>query len=90
MRAAAEEVLDTYEQLDLLFANAGVMATPEHHTVDGFELQIGTNHLGHFAFCGLVLPALLATPHGVAGRRDVVYQAPVGTRHGPAQPDAGW
>ncbi len=64
VRAAADEVLDSYEQLDLLFANAGVMATPEHHTADGFELQIATNHLGHFAFCGLVLPALLATPHG--------------------------
>ena len=64
VRRAAEEVLDTYEQIDLLFAHAGVMATPERHTVDGFELQLGTNHLGHFAFCGLVLPALLATPHG--------------------------
>lgn len=61
---AAEEVLETYEQLDLLFANAGVMAPPERSTVDGLELQIGTNHVGHFAFVGQVLPALLATPHG--------------------------
>ena len=61
---AAEEVLESYEQLDLLFANGGVMAPPERRTADGFELQIGTNHLGHFAFTGLVLPALLATPHG--------------------------
>ncbi len=64
VRRAAEEVLESYEQLDLLFANAGVMAPPERKTADGFELQIGTNHLGHFAFTGLVLPALLATPHG--------------------------
>ena len=64
VRQAAEEAIDTYPQLDLLFANAGVMATPQRHTVDGFELQIGTNHLGHFALCGLLLPALLATPHG--------------------------
>lgn len=64
VRRSAEEALDSYPQIDLLFANAGVMATPQRHTVDGFELQIGTNHLGHFAFCGLVLHALLATPHG--------------------------
>jgi len=64
VRRAAEEVLDSYEQLDLLFANGGVMAPPQRRTADGFELQIGTNHLGHFAFTGLVLPALLATPHG--------------------------
>jgi NAD(P)-dependent dehydrogenase (short-subunit alcohol dehydrogenase family) len=64
VRRTAEEVLDSYEQLDLLFANGGVMAPPERRTADGFELQIGMNHLGHFAFTGLVLPALLATPHG--------------------------
>lgn len=64
VRRAADEVLDTYGKIDLLFANAGVMATPERSTKDGFELQIGTNHLGHFAFCGLILPALLATPYG--------------------------
>jgi NAD(P)-dependent dehydrogenase (short-subunit alcohol dehydrogenase family) len=64
VRRAADEVLESYERIDVLFANAGVMATPELRTADGFELQIGTNHLGHFAFCGLVLPALLATPHG--------------------------
>jgi NAD(P)-dependent dehydrogenase (short-subunit alcohol dehydrogenase family) len=64
IRKSAEQVLETYERIDLLFANAGVMATPKRRTTDGFELQIGTNHLGHFAFCGLVLPAMLATPHG--------------------------
>jgi len=64
VRRAADEVRDGYGEIDLLFANAGVMATPARRTADGFELQIGTNHLGHFAFCGLILPALLATPHG--------------------------
>ena len=64
VRRAGDQALDSYARLDLLFANAGVMATPKQTTSEGFELQIGTNHLGHFAFTGLVLPALLATPDG--------------------------
>jgi NAD(P)-dependent dehydrogenase (short-subunit alcohol dehydrogenase family) len=48
------------ERLDLLVNNAGIMATPRLTTADGFEMQLGTNHLGHFALTGLVLPALLA------------------------------
>lgn len=52
-------VLADYETIDLLFNNAGVMATPESKTADGFELQFGTNHLGHFYLTYLVLPALL-------------------------------
>ncbi len=51
------------QQLDLLINNAGVMVPPYTKSADGFELQLATNHLGHFALTGLLLDKLLATPH---------------------------
>ena len=52
-----------HDHLDLLINNAGVMAPPRRETADGFELQMGTNHLGHFALTGLLMERLRATPH---------------------------
>jgi NAD(P)-dependent dehydrogenase (short-subunit alcohol dehydrogenase family) len=60
IRAFAAAFVSTGMPLDLLINNAGVMAVPERKTTaDGFELQFGTNHLGHFALTGLLMPALL-------------------------------
>ena len=62
VRAAAAELTERFPRLDLLINNGGVMYPPYSLTKDGFELQFGTNHLGHFALTGLLLPVLLAQP----------------------------
>ena len=62
IRACAAAIAGSHPHVDVLMNNAGVMAIPKGTTVDGFERQIGTNHLGHFALTGLLLPALLAAP----------------------------
>ncbi|BCZ21079.1 SDR family NAD(P)-dependent oxidoreductase [Mycobacterium senriense] len=75
VRAAAEQLRSAHDRIDLLINNAGVMYTPKSNTKDGFELQFGTNHLGHFAFTGLLLDRLLP----VAGSR-IVTVSSVGHR----------
>jgi NAD(P)-dependent dehydrogenase (short-subunit alcohol dehydrogenase family) len=62
VRAAAADVATRVEALDVLMNNAGIMAVPKGTTTQGFELQLGTNHLGHFALTGLLLELLQRAP----------------------------
>jgi NAD(P)-dependent dehydrogenase (short-subunit alcohol dehydrogenase family) len=75
IRAAATALRSAYPRIDLLINNAGVMWIPKQLTADGFEMQFGTNHLGHFALTGLLLDNLLP----VRGSR-VVTVSSVGHR----------
>ncbi|UQX11959.1 SDR family NAD(P)-dependent oxidoreductase [Candidatus Mycobacterium methanotrophicum] len=71
VRDAATALRKAYPRIDLLINNAGVMWTPKQVTADGFEMQFGTNHLGHFALTGLLLGNLL----GVRGSRVVTVSS---------------
>ncbi len=64
VRSFADAFHQAHPALHVLCNNAGVMAIPYRRTVDGFEMQFGTNHLGHFALTGLLLDRLLATDGG--------------------------
>jgi NAD(P)-dependent dehydrogenase (short-subunit alcohol dehydrogenase family) len=59
VQKAAEEILTAHQTIDVLVNNAGVMGIPERRTLDGFEMQLGVDHLGHFALTARLLPALL-------------------------------
>ncbi len=60
--AFADSIIQSFDTLDVLINNAGIMACPYSETKDSFEIQMGTNHLGHFALTGRLMPLLLATP----------------------------
>ena len=62
VRAAAERILSDHERVDLLVNNAGVMGIPERKTSDGYEMQFGVDHLGHWTLTALLLPALFRSP----------------------------
>lgn len=64
VRSFTERLSEQHPVVDVLMNNAGVMAVDSGRTVDGFETQFGTNHLGHFALTGLLLPQLMANPSG--------------------------
>jgi NAD(P)-dependent dehydrogenase (short-subunit alcohol dehydrogenase family) len=78
VRSFAKGFLADHQRLDVLLDNAGVMCCPQGTTSDGFETQLGTNHIGHFLLTGLLAPALVASApsrvvalssagHGIAG-----------------------
>ena len=77
VRAAGEEVAGTTDHLDVLVNNAGVMAVPKRRTADGFEMQLGTNHLGHALLVDRLLPLLLA-----ADAPRVVVESSIAHRQG--------
>ncbi|MEM7038512.1 MAG: oxidoreductase [Bacteroidota bacterium] len=62
VRQFAADFAARFDQLHILMNNAGIVAPPRRDTADGFEMQLGVNHLGHFALTGLLLPQLLSTP----------------------------
>lgn len=62
VRACAAEIMGGYGRIDLLVNNAGVMGIPEQTTAEGFEMQLGVNHLGHFVLTRHLLPAMLDAP----------------------------
>jgi NAD(P)-dependent dehydrogenase (short-subunit alcohol dehydrogenase family) len=81
VRSFTDRFLVEHDRLDVLVANAGIMAVPFGHTDDGFELQFGTNHLGHFVLVGRLLPLLVAS----APARIVLLSS-----GGHAASDIGW
>ncbi|GIZ45788.1 hypothetical protein CKM354_000894100 [Cercospora kikuchii] len=82
VRKAAETFLAQPKKLNILIANAGIMAAPEGRTADGFELQFGTNHLAHFLFIQLLLPTLKASATPQSGSRVVILASSAHRRAG--------
>jgi NAD(P)-dependent dehydrogenase (short-subunit alcohol dehydrogenase family) len=93
VRGAAEALLAQHARIDVLVANAGVMGTPATTTADGFELQMGVNHLGHAALIARLLPLLAAAPRARVvivtsamariGRLDIATLGALTTPHRP-------
>ena len=91
-KRAAAEVARDYDRIDILVNNAGIMWTPKSQTKDGFELQIGTNHLGHFAWTAGLWPVLAASAarivsvsslaHTTVGSIDLDSLTPEGSARG--------
>ncbi len=92
VRECAQQVRDRHPKLDLLINNAGIMMVPAGTTTDDFEMQIGTNHFGHFALTGLLIDLITATPgarvvsvSSLAHRSGRIHVGNVDTVHGLAR-----
>lgn len=81
VRKCADAFLARSTNLNILIANAGVMATPEGRTADGFETQFGTNHLAHFLLIQYLLPTMLSSSSAAFHSRIVILSSS-GHRHG--------
>ena len=77
MKGAAKQILDRSKRLDILMANAGVMALPHNQTKEGYEIQFGTNHMGHALFVKLLTPLLEATAK-LTGDARIVWNTSLG------------
>lgn len=76
IKASADDFLARFDSLDLLINNAGIMACPFAQTEDGFELQFGSNHIGHFYFTNLIMPRLIkAAPSRVVSLSSLGHRA---------------
>ncbi|KXJ95008.1 hypothetical protein Micbo1qcDRAFT_187349 [Microdochium bolleyi] len=79
VRASAQKVIDSSERLDILLLNAGVMSVPPGTTKEGYEIQFGTNHVGHAMLTKLLLPLLLKTADEHGSARVTVLSSTVHT-----------
>lgn len=82
--AAAATILDDHQRIDILVNNAGLMGIPERTTADGFEMQLGVNHLGHFVLTARLLPAVLQASGRIVSVTSTAHH--FGRRIDPADP----
>lgn len=74
VRKAAEDLRGRHDRIDALINNAGIMMTPQEKTVDGFDLQMGANHLGHFLWAGLLLDLVEAAEGRIVVLSSLVHK----------------
>tara|TARA_S200000501_G_C20869542_1_gene763577 strand:- start:3785 stop:4693 length:909 start_codon:yes stop_codon:yes gene_type:complete len=72
----SENIITEFDSLDILVNNAGIMMCPYQKTIDGFEMQIGVNHFGHFALMGLLLKKIMQTPYSRVVNVSSLYHRP--------------
>ena len=77
-KRAADEVATAFDRVDILINNAGIMAAPQSTTEDGYELHIGTNHLGHFAWTATLWPLLKASASRIVSVSSLMHARATG------------